>query len=414
MANQKLIVNTANCDIRNITEEILQCYEQITINSATVISGAKAQELISRYGNMTLNAASVYTAEEDVEVSFVNGKSEIAEGNAPSKKTLLVVNGSLLIRSCSPETLDNFASIFVNGKALCPKSLSSIFLAKASVNGKTAFYPDGAIILKNNTNIDRVFVLRAKDSLYWANSLLFLDTTVDSGAVRAKGTRFEADRVVIAESLVEKFIDLISEDTDIKIVPDGTQFVGDDVKLDDSLIKRYGSKLYIKGDLEVENGAEEALDQLEYVCVNGDVKIYKEYVEKFCAIKPEYKEMNVIERKEKKKYDKVVEDKIAVKIDKYVLEQCPNGVLVSDCAAVKIAQDIPSEMILERLSLSDCATVRCSPEQESAVGLIADDCASISTSGDGEEGVGGILKNAFGAIKDLANTKVINAAVYKF
>ena len=412
---KKLMVNVASCDIRNITEETLQNYESICINAAIILSSQKAQELIGRYGNVEMNAASVYTTEEDVKASIVNGSSEIGPENAPAEKTLLIVNGSLTVKPCDPAVLDNYVSAIINGKILCPKSLSG-FLSRATVNGSTELYPDGAVLLKNNTAIDRVFALRAKDTLYWASRLLFLDPTVSADALRSKGARFDAKKVVIAESLVEKLIDLISEEADVKIVPDGTAFVNDDASLDENLILRCGTKLYINGDLEVKDGAEKALPKLEYVFVNGDVSIYKEFAEQFFAVKPEYDGVNVIDRESVRNYDKVIEEKPSFKVDKALLERCPGGVLISECAVLKIAPDVPADLIIERLSVKECGAVKCSPEQESAVCLVTEDCGQILTdekSDDEGEG-GGLLGSIFGGIKAIANTKMINAANYKF
>ena len=272
------------------------------------------------------------------------------------------------------------------------------------------------MLLKNNTAIDRVFALRAKDTLYWASRLLFLDPTVPADALRSKGARFDAKKVVIAESLVEKLIDLISEEADVKIVPDGTAFVNDDASLDENLILRCGTKLYINGDLEVKDGAEKALPKLEYVFVNGDVSIYKEFAEQFFAVKPEYDGVNVIDRESVRNYDKVIEEKPSFKVDKALLERCPGGVLISECAVLKIAPDVPSDLIIERLSVKECGAVKCSPEQESAVCLVTEDCGQILTDekGDDEGEGGGLLGSIFGGIKAIANTKMINAANYKF
>ena len=90
--------------------------------------------------------------------------------------------------------------------------------------------------------------------------------------------------------------------------------------------------------------------------------------------------------------------------------------LISECAVLKIAPDVPADLIIERLSVKGCASVKCSPEQESAVCLVAEECGQILTAEKGEdEGEGGgILGSIFGGLKALANTKMINAADYKF
>ena len=409
MGNEKkMIVNAATCDVRGITEEVLQSYESICINAAAVISSSGAKALIDRSGNVTMNAAAVFVCEDETELSTINGKSEIGPENLPARKTVLVVNGTLTIRPCDPAALDNYVSVLINGRLLCPKSLSG-FLARATVNGKAELYPDGAVILKKNTAIDRVFALRARDSLYWSPSLLFLDPTVDDGVLREKGACFEAEKVIIIESLVEKMIDLISEEADIVIVPDGTAFVNDDEKLTAGLVTRFGPKLYINGDLEVREGAGEALPKLEYVNVNGELKIDREWEEAFLALKPVYKELAVIDREKERKFDRVIADKISFKVDRSLLERNPGGILVSDCAAVKIAPEVPAELIEERLEIRDCASVSCTPEQESAVGLITEDCGEIRA-GEPDKEDGGFLRT----LKAVVNTRMVNAAEYRF
>lgn len=403
-SKKKLSVNAATCDIRDITEETLNNYETIIINSAVVLSGPKAQELIGRYGNVHMNAASVFVTDEDVKASIFNGNGEISLENIPAQKTLLIVNGVLTVKPCAPAALDNYVSVIINGRVLCPKSLSD-FISRATVNGVVELYPDGAVLLKSNASIDRVFALRAKNSLYWAPRLLFLDTDIDAEALRTKGTSFDAKKVIIAESLVEKLIDLISEEAEVKIVPDGTAFINDDAVLDENLIMRYGTKLYINGDLEVKDGAEQALSKLEYVSVNGNVAMYKEFAEQFFAIKPEYDEIKVIDRESVRKYDKVIEGRASVKVDMTLLDRCPGGVLISNCAMLKIAPDIPADIITEKLSVKDCGVIRCSPEQESAVSLAAEDCGQIRT--DDNDADGDESEN-----DGIVNT--INASEYKF
>ena len=46
---KKLEVNTATCDIRNITEETLSQYEKVEINTAAVITSPEAQVLLGKY-----------------------------------------------------------------------------------------------------------------------------------------------------------------------------------------------------------------------------------------------------------------------------------------------------------------------------------------------------------------------------
>ena len=93
------------------------------------------------------------------------------------------------------------------------------------------------------------------------------------------------------------------------------------------------------------------------------------------------------------------------------LAQQPLGIDVCDCAVVKIADDIPKELVAERLHIEDCGVVRCCEELEDAVTMICTDCGLV---GSAEEsfGIGDILKTAMGGVKGALETKVINAADY--
>ena len=90
-------------------------------------------------------------------------------------------------------------------------------------------------------------------------------------------------------------------------------------------------------------------------------------------------------------------------MDKALLEKYEDGILVTDCAMVHIAKDVPGDLILERLSIADCAQVFCTEEQEAAVGAVAKDVAVIG--GDGGDPVTGMLHAN-------ADFKVVNAAEY--
>ena len=69
-------------------------------------------------------------------------------------------------------------------------------------------------------------------------------------------------------------------------------------------------------------------------------------------------------------------------------------------------------MILERLSISEAVSVKCSPEQEDAVTAICEEVVSIGENPGDEMGVGDMIQGAFGMAKDMLNTKMVNAADY--
>ena len=90
----------------------------------------------------------------------------------------------------------------------------------------------------------------------------------------------------------------------------------------------------------------------------------------------------------------------------------PKGVVVEECAGVKLSPDLSPADILKNLTIRDCATVKCTKEQEEAVSMIAEDIASIDTNQDSEE-KNGLLDGILGEVfHDLKDTQLINAAEY--
>lgn len=403
MEKKKLVINCADCDAREVKEETLSKYEEITINSANIYTTAESRALLAQY-NVNINASDVIDvpADEHIKLQSINGKAEITSLSAVEEGTFLTVNGMLTVLSGAESVLANYRTIKVNGKLLCPKS-ANIDMSKFSVNGKIETYPDGAVIMKNNCVVDKLFVLRAKKGIYWSNRFVFTDTKLDGAALAAKGTEFYADKAVVAESVAEDVVPLINEECEISLVPDGTVFVNGDVRLDKSTVMANGTKLYINGNLSAYADSAEVLSELEYLEVSGTASVSESLKDAFAALKAKCGGVKLVGEFPKKE----IGDKITVKVDKALLESNPNGVEITDCVTVKIAKDVTPKLISERLSISDCVNIVCSEEQEAAVALIASDVANI-----GED------KGVLGAVGDIFNmngdTKTINASNYKF
>ena len=405
---KKLMINCVSCDARKALEENYAHYEQVTINCAVMLTNPNAKAVMNKLP-FTLNCANVLEMEGDVDMRTINGSGEIKSGDAvPGSKYYLLVNGALTIGPDTQAQLAQCVGMTINGSLTCPDSVYAM-LKGVNVNGSTTCYPDGAIVLKRNAVIDKLFALRAKNSLCWSGRrMIMVDPELDAGKLKARGASFGTKEVIIAESKVEELIELIDENAEIIIVPDGTAVVLDDITLDEDTLRRYGKQLYVIGDVTVPENAD-ALDDVKYLNIRGDVKVPEEHKEALLRVVSKISgEVKIAKPK-----GATLEDKPIVKITKWMLEQQPMGLYVSDCAVVKIADDIPKELIAERLHIEDCAVVKCSEELEDAVTMICTDCGSIGIAeGDDGMGIGDVLKGAFGGIKGALDTKVINAADY--
>lgn len=405
---KKLIVNCATCDARHVKEENYAHYEAITINSAMVVTGSEGKAVMNKLP-FVLNCADVVEVPEDVNLRTVNGSHEIKSNDLVAQSRFyLMVNGKLTIHSDTQKQLEPCVGISVNGALICPESIYAS-LNEVRVNGATTCYPDGAIVLKRNAVVDKLFALRAKNSVYWsAKRMIMVDPQLDGAMLRSKGAFFNSKEVIVAQSKVEELIDLIDEQAQITIVPDNTAVVLDDITLDETTLRRYGNQLYVVGNVTVPVDTED-WEKLEYLNVRGDIKVPQEYKDRLLSVLTEVSgELKIARPK-----GSTLEDKPYVKITKWMLEQQPTGLQVSDCAVVSIADDIPKDLIVERLHIEDCAMVKCSQELEDAVAMVCEDVAQIGTAGeDDTPDIGDIVKTALGGVKGVLDTKIINAAQY--
>lgn len=403
---KKLIINCSTCDARNAREETYAHYESIVINCATVLTNDTGKAVLNKLP-FSLNCANVQEVPEGAQLRTANGSTEIKSGDTVSQEPyFLVVNGSVTIGSHTEKQLEACVGMCVNGSLTCPESIYPQ-LKNVKVNGSTTCYPDGAILLKRNAVIDKLFTLRAKNALYWASRrIIFTDLTLDAQALAARGATFSAQEVIVAQSLLESLIDRIDEKAEIVVVPDGTAVVLDDLTLDGAALGRYGKQLYVVGDVTVpEDGG--MLDEISYLNVRGDARVPEAYRELLLSLLTDI----AGEVRLAKPNGSRISDKPLVKITRWMLEQQPKGLEVCDCAVVKIAEDIPKELIAKSLRIRDCADVTCTPEQEDAVTMICEDVGNIGSK-PSPEGVGGLLGGVLKGIQGVLDTKVVNAADY--
>ena len=405
---KKLMINCATCDARNVLEENYAHYEQITVNCAMVLTSPDAKAVMNKLP-FTLNCANVLEVEQGVDLRTVNGSSEIRSSDAvPASKYYIMVNGALTIGPDTEAQLAQCTGMTVNGSLTCPESIYAS-LRGVKVNGSTTCYPDGAIVLKRNAVIDKLFALRAKNRLYWsARRMIMVDPELDAQKLKARGATFSTREVIVSQTNLEELIELIDENAEIITVPDGTAVILDDITLDTNLLRRYGKRLYVIGDVTVPENAD-IPEELEYLNIRGDITVPQELHKKLLAVLTEISGEVRISRSR----GATLADKPYVKVTKWMLEQQPQGIDVRDCAIVKIAEDIPKELILQRLHIQDCGIVKCSDGQEDAVTMVCTDVGHIGSTEDSDDmGIGDIMKTVMGGIRGTLDTKVINAADY--
>lgn len=404
-----LVVNAALCDTRAVLESTLAQYESVTINAATIVTNAESREKLHRY-NVSLNAADIIDVPADAELVMKNGAFTISAGEGGGRSAVLEVNGSLTVEPGAEKAMEKYISIQVNGEVTYPRSMEGA-MASVKINGASSVYPDGAVLLKRTFIVDRVFALRAKAQLYYAaRRVVLLDPKLDCAAMAAKGATFLTRTAVIAEGLLESALPMFGDDVNVEVVPDGCAYVSDDAELSDALLRRYGDKLYVNGNLTVAPDAAPLLSGLSYLKVTGDVLLPESAMDAFVALGAECGGELIAAR------GVLLSGRPELKLSCASLEDAPEGLTVHDCAEVHLDADIPPELIAERLTFISCAEVHCTKTQRPAVERAARDVAEIteedtvSFSGDfGQGDVGGAYHFC---VDDPKNNKMINAASY--
>lgn len=380
MESKKILkINCAVCDVRNVTEELLSTYETVRANCGVVITNPAAQALLGRYG-VSINCASTLILEEGVVFSTVNGAMELYPGQVPEGKTALMVNGTLDIAPGCEDVLKGYVSITVNGNVKCPRSMVPL-LSNVNVNGSTSAYPDGCVRLGSDVVLDRTFPLRARqDALYYAeDKVVALAPDVDFDKLVAKNVRFAAGTLLVSESQAEAAAPLFDEETEIVILPDGCAYVDGKAALDESLVKRYGGKLFIDGTLTVDRDSGPALDQIEFLRVDGNIRAARSMRDRVAAVDAVYDRLVVVA-------DRTIGDKTKLTVTRELLERVDGMLGIEDCLSVTFREDVTPELIGEKLlRISDCTKVICTETQLAVLELLAEDVLSMGPQSEEED-----------------------------
>lgn len=406
---KNFVLNCDVCDARKINAESLAGYKKIVINADLILVDERSREALNRLP-MECNTDGMLDVEGEVDMVCANGSYEISSDTVFGERTVICVNGSLLVHAGAERALDNVMRICVNGIARYPESMAP-FMNKLTVNGAVYCIPEGCIELKPTFVIDKYFPLRARqDGKYYVDRKVVLtDTDVDVQALTEKNVRFVTKRFLVREELVPQAIDMFDENVEMDVLPAGFTYVGEDAELNEALLQKYGTKLYIDGDLMLKDGSENLFDRVEKLRVNGDVRLLKRQAEDFARMDVSYKELVFTKGRQ-------MSTKSLVVVDETLFTASPDGVEIKNCAVLKVKKDVTPELILEKLSVRNCAQVFCSPEQRSALQLVSKNVAKIidgeeqkdENEENGENGVDGTP----GMLQKVAGSKVINADTY--
>lgn len=398
------VLNCDICDARKMKEEDYNNYKNMIINADIVIVSTSSKSILNRLP-VTINQDYTIEIADDVETELkvINGSYEITDSMVVQEHTLLIVNGALNIHSGTKEILEKYEKIHVNGSVRCAESISG-YLTKLSASNSVSIYPDDCMILNDTFIVDKYFPLRAKEDnkYYVKDKVIIQDKSVDMQKLVEKNVRFVTEQLIIPEEMVESCIELFDEKVNFVVIPAGMALHYGDAVLNEELLKKEGDSIYVYGNLKVPEDVKlDTLDDwISKLMVKETVVLMKNQEASFKKLNVDY------QRLEFEWEGRIIENKPNISIDKILLENSSDQVLVRNIATVKIAQDVTPELILNYLRIQNCAQVLCNEEQKSVIVAISQNVAQIGEA-DGEELPG---KNI--GIQDLLFAKVINADSY--
>lgn len=405
MFDKQMVINCEVCDARKIQEEDYAKYEKIIINTEFLLVNEQAKGVLARLP-LILNAEETIELPDgqEIDLRVTNGIMRIGADSAMQEHTVLLVNGNLQILPGGEKALAACDRIHVNGEVRCPRSMEGA-IGRMKVNGKICAYPDGAVLLEDCCTLDRFFPLRARQGAqyYAAQEIVVADESIDVEKLAAKGVSFVTEKLLAPESLVEALAPLFDESTKFEIVSQGYRLFYGKATLCDTLLEKYGTSLYVYGDMEIPVGSAELITRLEKLIVTGTVHLCRDDRSAFDALHAEYGKIEASR-------SRVIGNCVSVTVDKSLLASSPDGVTIGNAAKLRVREDVTSEEILEKLEIRNAALIQCSREQRSAIEQVSRNVAQILSGEEGEQADGedSFLKN----MADMLHAKVVNVETH--
>ena len=401
---KNLMINCDVCDARNAKEEYLSGYEQIMINTDLLLVSAESRGVLERLPAIC-NTDNTLEVDDNANLIFQNGRMEINSSSAFPADTVFAVNGDLMIYSdTSRQTLEALRAVNVTGSLLCPASLLTC-IKELYVTGETKTYPDDCIILPPVFTPDEYFHLRAREGqkYYVEQEVRLTVPGISLAALGDKKVQFISPRFFVPAEKAADALELFDEKASMVVIPRGCAFIDACEEFSENLLRKYGNRLFFRGDLTLTAESIPLLSRLEKLYVSGTLLVPENLAEDFYQFDVECSSVKVV--KEEKR--RILENSPRIILDKNILTASPQGVLVQNCAVLTIDENITPQDILDHVEIVNGARVDCSENQKAAVYQKSSNVPQIGSREENGEpsGMLGILLN-------LAETKMINADKY--
>jgi hypothetical protein len=361
-----LRVNTSIFDMISAAPESVDAYDEIKVNCSICLTTSRTRQLLAR-GTFGVNTSLLVDVgdDENVKVMTFNGlKALNTKVTAPKEPTIVVVNGALLVEDSDKKAFDQFKGIYVNGVVFHPKSLDT---SNFMVNGAMIPYPDGAILMFQGLKLTDAFLKSAphgstyfvmgippnmgKDNndllgkgqvLLKENGIMAVNP-LDLELLKNKNIRFDTCWVTVSEDNAEQLLPLVEGYIGMTIIPSGLKIMQGG-KLDRLAIRRFGTRIYVDGDLQIHASEADAIEAVEQLEVSGRVIVADSLADAFLVKCKQYEDLTVYQGE----WIEHVGSKML--LDREMLEASEEGATFRfEDADAEIAMDVPVELLLEKL-----------------------------------------------------------------
>lgn len=361
------IGNVGVLDIREATLESIEDIEKIA-NVGMVIYSPNTRAFLTKLNILNMGTS----IEVPDSYKFINGEMEITADllSGALEPLSLLVNGELFIKS--DVTVENFEQkidkLVVNGEIFCPKSLLPILYAKLQeVNGEIVSYNENASIYRGSQTIDNSFlqVLNPKSHVIVMGKAT-INEDIDADLFDEKIDKLEIlGKLVLANP---KLLDSVNkklenrERTAIEILQlDDFIKVEGDVTIDSLSIRKFNnSKVAFQDSVRFdEDVTEDVLKKhIQKIRTKGTIICKKELKSAILDLLEDIN-VNILTYSEK-----LIINQSEHRMTKEELKYLPKGLTIINHGLLHINEDIPPEMLLEKLEfLDNFGEILAGPEQ---------------------------------------------------
>ena len=255
-----------NCDIACMTKDTQNFLEQYSVINLNCDVCIVSREIHSKLLNHGANFNCDQTIVTDYQGEFLQISGGILEDGADYAGLYVIIAGDVVLRGTAVHAFENSEGAVISGTLYYPDSCNPGLFDR--VQGNKRPYPEGAFVITKNWDLERILTeLPAGTDRIWSAGEIsaFRETALEQAA--EKNLRIACRRLIIPENLYTKYRALF-EASSKELTPEGYTVTGP-LTLDTATSVLYGTRLYVRGALLIDEKAAACLGDFESILVKG-------------------------------------------------------------------------------------------------------------------------------------------------